>query len=282
MSGASLFSYGFAMSKKVSLSQGAAAPPLDRHSMYERSVQAPHVEIGLLERALKRAGHPALRLREDFSGTALLSANWIAKDRRRTAVAVDNDPSVHEWTRAFRLPGLGDHASRLRLVLGDVRRAPRGPFDAIMALNFSYQAFHQRAELKRYFASACRSLAPGGILMIDVCGGWLTQQGIIERRKIGGGVTYVWLQEGYDAITHRLRASIHFERKGKLLPESFKYEWRLWTLPELQDLLLESGFEDLEVFWDVEPPGVEPRYQPRKHAQCLGAWVAYVFARRGR
>jgi hypothetical protein len=34
------------------------------------------------------------------------------------------------------------------------------------------------------------------------------------------------------------------------------------------------------VLWDVEPPGVEPRYLPRRHATNQGAWLAYLVGRR--
>ncbi|HEY3451998.1 MAG TPA: class I SAM-dependent methyltransferase [Myxococcales bacterium] len=255
----------------------------DRFALYEEAVQEPEDELALLEGALRRAGRPAVRLREDFSGTALLSATWVGADPRRVAVAVDNDPAVHDWARLRRLPRLGQAAKRLRLVQADVRRGPRGPFDAIVALNFSYRALHARKELKDYLRGALRALAPGGVLMLDAYGGWLTQQGLTERRKLGGGLTYVWEHDDFDPITCRARASIHFERSGgRRLPGAFHYDWRLWSLPELTDLLEEVGFTGLEVLWDVEPEGVPPRYLPRRSAENQPAWLAYLFARRPR
>lgn len=257
-------------------------PRLDRFALYEKAVQEPESELELLEAALRRAGRPALRLREDFSGTALVSATWVKARPRRTAVAVDHDPAVHAWARAHRLPRLGPAARRLRLVQADVREGPRGPFDAVIALNFSYRAFRRRGELRDYLRGALRALAPGGVLMLDAYGGWLSQQGLTERRKLGGGLTYVWEHEDFDPITHRVRCAIHFEKQGRRLPLSFHYDWRLWTLPELTDLVEEVGFERPEVFWDVEPRDVEPRYVPRRAARNQPAWLAYLFARRPR
>ena len=250
----------------------------DRHLLYERAVQCPEAELGLLTRLLRRAGQPALRLREDFSGTALLSSSWVAGGPRRTAVAVDLDPAVHRWAAAHRLPGLGAAAGRLRLVQADVRRAPRGPFDAILALNFSYQVFHRRADLLAYFRAARRALAPGGLFMVDLFGGWLAQQEVVERRRIGGGVTYVWEHLSCDPITHRVQCAIHFELPGgRRLRRAFTYDWRLWTLPELSDLMEEAGFDRLEVQWDVEPPGdraslppAAPRREPGRVARLPG------------
>jgi SAM-dependent methyltransferase len=256
-------------------------PPLDRHVLYERAVQSPDTELALLTRLLGRAGQPARRLREDFSGTALLSACWVEGGPDRTAVAVDLDPAVHRWAARHRLPALGAAARRLQLVQADVRRAPRGPFDAILALNFSYQVFRERAALKAYLTAARRALVPGGLLMLDLFGGWLSHQQATERRRIGGGVTYVWEHEACDAITHRIRCAIHFELPGgRRLRRAFTYDWRLWSLPELRDLMAEAGFDRIEVQWDVEPPGVEPRYRPRRHAANQGAWLAYLVGRR--
>jgi SAM-dependent methyltransferase len=256
-------------------------PSPDRHLLYERAVQAPDAELGLLDRLLRRAGQPAARLREDFSGTALLSASWVQSRPDRLAVAVDLDPAVHRWAATHRLPSLGPAAERLLLVRADVRHAPRGPFDAILALNFSYQVLQERAALKAYLASARRSLVPGGLFMLDLFGGWLSHQEATERRRIGGGVTYVWEHDACDPITHRIRCAIHFELPGgRRLRRAFTYDWRLWTLPELRDLMAESGFDRIEVQWDVEPPGVEPRYLPRRHAANQGAWLAYLVGRR--
>ena len=205
----------------------------------------------------------------------------MAGGPRRTAVAVDLDGAVHRWAERHRLPGLGPAARRLELVKADVRHGPRGPFNAILALNFSYQVFHRRADLLDDLRAARRALAPGGLFMLDLFGGWLAQQEVVERRRIGGGVTYVWEHQSCDPITHRVRCAIHFELPGgRRLRRAFTYDWRLWTLPELSDLFEEAGFDRIEVQWDVEPPGVEPRYRPRRHAANQGGWLAYLVGRR--
>jgi len=246
-------------------------------------VQDAGTELELVERVLRRAGLPARRLREDFSGTALLAATWVARGPQRTAVAVDLDPAVHDWARRHRLPLLGAMGSRLTLVETDVREAPRGPFDAILALNFSWQVLQERAALRAYLAAALGSLAPGGAMVLDIFGGWLAQQPLTERRRLRGGVTYVWEHESYDPITSRIRCAIHFELPGgRLLRRAFSYDWRLWTLRELTELLAEVGFEGVEVLWDVEPVGVEPRYRPRRHAENQPGWLAHVVGRRPR
>lgn len=254
----------------------------DIHRLYEEAVQYPPTEIARIERAVRRAGGTPRRLREDFSGTALLAASWVTSRPERTAVAVDLDPSVHAWARAHRLPALGPRAERLSLVTADVRDGPRGPFDAVVALNFSYQVFHAREDLRRYLASARAALAPDGVMILDVFGGWASQRVIVERRRMRGGVTYVWEHESFDPITHRMRCAIHFElASGRRIRGAFRYDWRLWTIPELSELFREAGFDDVEVLWDVAPARAE-RYVPRTSAENQPGWIAYVVGRRRR
>ena len=151
---------------------------------------------------------------------------------------------------------------------------------AIVALNFSYQVFHTRAELRGYLAAARAALAPAGVAILDVFGGWESQQVIVERRRMRGGVTYVWEHESFDPITHRMRCAIHFELAGgRRIRGAFRYDWRLWTIPELTELLGEAGFQEVEVLWDVAPAGAE-RYVPRRAAKNQPGWIAYLVGRR--
>jgi SAM-dependent methyltransferase len=257
------------------------APP-DRHLLYERAVQNAPFELDFVERMLRRHGRPAERLREDFSGTALLASEWIRRGPEREAMAVDREPSVHAWARAHRLPGLGDAARRLALVTGDVRGRNGTGFDAVVALNFSYSVFKTREDLRGYLGAALEGLAPGGVLVLDAFGGWEAQKKIVEKRRIRGGVVYRWEQESFDPISSHLRCAIHFDLpSGRSLRRAFTYDWRLWSLPELTELLAEAGYEGIEVFWDVAK-GKATRYVPRRRATNHAGWLAYVVARRAR
>jgi hypothetical protein len=255
----------------------------DRHRLYERAVQDAPFEADLVESILRRHGRPARRLREDFSGTALFAAEWVRRGPERTAIAVDLDPAVHRWARRYRVPALGGAAGRLRLVSADVRAAPGRGLDAVVAMNFSYSVFKTRAELGGYLRRVRAALAPGGVVVLDAFGGFRAQRELVERRRIRGGVTYVWEQESFDPITHRIRCAIHFEGPGRRrLRRAFTYDWRLWGLPELQELLGEAGFEGVEVLWDVAPSAADTRYVPRRRAKAQAGWLAYVVGRRPR
>jgi SAM-dependent methyltransferase len=256
----------------------------DRHVLYERAVQDAASELSVIDRVVRRGRGTPSRLREDFCGTALLAAAWTEAGPTRVAVGVDLDPRVLAWAAEHRVAKLDPSARRRLLLLeADVLHAPKGPFDAIVAFNFSWQVFKTRDLLRSYFAAARRSLAPDGAFMLDLMGGWLTMQPVTERRRLKGGATYVWEHESVDAITHDLRCAIHFElADGRRLKRAFTYDWRLWTLPEVTELLREAGFGEVEVLWDVKPVGVEPLYVPRRSAEQMGGWIAYVVARNGK
>ena len=66
------------------------------------------------------------------------------------------------------------------------------------------------------------------------------------------------------------------------MQKAFTYVWRLWTLPELRELLAEAGFSRSTVYWedaddDGEGTGV---FRPKAHAEQEQAWVAYIVAER--
>ena len=96
------------------------------------------------------------------------------------------------------------------------------------------------------------------------------------------GFDYVWDQDVFDPINHRATNYIHFEfPDGSRLRKAFHYEWRLWTIPELRDLLQEVGFGEVTVLWEGtdrstnEGNGI---YRPASRAPDDPAWVSYIVA----
>ena len=269
--------------KKTARKSKFTAKTADKHDLYQRSVQDPATEVFFINRFFKAIRKRApLTLREDFCGTALLATAWAKAGPRRIAVGVDLDPAVLEYARTHRLEKLDASAARrVGLMQADVRNGPPGPFDAVIAFNFSWQVFKTRELLRSYFGAARGALAEDGVLMLDLMGGWLAMQRRQERRVLKGGVTYVWEHERFDAITHHLQCAIHFELPdGRRLKRAFTYDWRLWTLPEVTELLREAGFAEVDVLWDVKPVGVEPLYLRRTSADNMGGFIAYVVARK--
>lgn len=270
--------------KARSVSRAAAkytAKTADKHELYQLSVQAPEHELGFIERAYKKLyGKKPVSLREDFCGTALFCATWVQSDANRVATGVDISKPTLAWGRARNIEPLGAAAAaRVTLLSEDVRLRRKARFDVINAMNFSYSVFRTRDEMRGYFESVRHGLGTKGMFVLDAYGGWDSQQPMREPRKVAAGFTYVWDQNKYCPISHEILNYIHFEFKdGSKLERAFTYAWRYWTLPELQELLKEAGFQHVDVHWDVAPDDEEEKYKVLTRAENQPGWLAYLVA----
>ncbi len=271
------------MKRPQARKRALSAKNADKYDLYQRAVQSPDADIRFLARVYRQArGRPARHFREDFCGTALLSATWAKRGTAYTAEAFDIDPVPLAWGRRHNLDPLGRAATRALLHQRDVRVPSRKRPDIRCAQNFSYCVFKQRPELVRYFRAAYRDLARDGIFAIDLYGGPESMEVTEERNRIGGGFTYIWEQREYRPVTGETQCYIHFRfRDGSEMRRAFSYDWRLWTLPELQDALLEAGFRTVECYWEGTDKdgrrgnGVFRR--TRRGENCL-AFIAYLVA----
>lgn len=270
----------------------ASATPLaahaDRYRLYELAVQSAALEVEFVEATFYRLrGRRAMLLREDFCGTAQLCCEWVRRGRDHQAIGVDLDPEVLAWARGHNLGGLtGPQRQRVELIQGDVRQVSTRVPDLILALNFSYWLLKERAELRGYFARVRDSLAEDGVLFLDAYGGYNSFRSLEERRPVRGDFgpfTYVWEQAHYDPITGGLLCHIHFEfPDGSRLARAFSYDWRLWTLAEIRDLLFEVGFQRVQAFWQGWDAKGEPdgRFEPVERAEPDANWICYLAAER--
>lgn len=262
----------------------SAAARADRHALYEKAVQCAEAEIDFVDDVYKRLRRRAARsLREDFCGTATVCCEWVRRRRDNRAIGIDLDAAVQEWGRQHNVAPLGRAGARVRLVTADVMRARCEPVDVVLAMNFSYWVFKQRALLRRYLRHVRTGLADGGLLILDAYGGSEALRVLRERTR-HRGFTYVWDQAHYDPVTGDLRCHIHFSfPDGSRLPRAFTYDWRLWSLPEIHELLDEAGFARSTVYWQGtdektgEPNGV---FTPVEHGEPDPAWIAYIVAER--
>jgi SAM-dependent methyltransferase len=258
----------------------------DKHVLYEKSVQNTDFEVDLITAVFKRrVGRRPMTLREDFCGTALLCGEWVSSDDKRRATGVDIDKSVLSWGKEHNIEPLGeDAAARVTLVRDDVRSISRTKFDAIVAFNYSYYCFKDRATLRSYFEAARKNLKPDGLFFMDLFGGYESCQVIEETRRYNG-FRYVWHQAAYNPITGDFKAYIHFRfPDGTALEKAFTYDWRMWTIPELRELLTEAGFEDIECLWEGEDEDGEGNgdFRPKKRADWDPAYNAYLVSRPAR
>ncbi|MBI5494953.1 MAG: class I SAM-dependent methyltransferase [Deltaproteobacteria bacterium] len=254
----------------------------DPHALYERAVQDPLREVRLLVRVYQDAfGATPLRLREDFCGTAAVSAAWVRGGARRQAWGVDQDRTVLEWGMRHHVAALAPAARRrIHLMRGDVRAPAPVRVDVIAAANFSFFGFHARADLRDYLCQARKNLARRGVLVLEMMGGADVQTDRRTEARRFPDFTYVWEQSLFDPITHRCDFAMHFRfRDGSVLPDAFTYAWRIWTIPDVRELLAEAGFRRSVVYWaetDRRSGGSNGVYRRREHAPPDPAWLCHV------
>jgi len=276
-----------AVSKAPANRAGRRAPTLaaraDRHALYEKSVQNAEAEIDFVDttfRALR--GRRARWLREDFCGTANVCAEWVRRRRDNVAIGVDLDASVLAWGREHHVDPLSPAArKRVRLLEGNVLTAKVRHVDVLLAMNFSYWIFKTRDQMREYFSTVRRNLVKDGLFVLDCYGGYDAFRVLKEPRKVGR-FTYVWEQASYNPLTGDMTCHIHFKFKdGSSLKQAFSYEWRLWTLPELRELLTEAGFKQVIVYtqgWDEKSGEPNGEFSPAETADPDAGWISYIVA----
>jgi len=257
----------------------------DRHVFYEASVQDPETELEFVSETFAEiCGRPLKRIREDFCGTANTATHWVKLQSDHQAVGVDLDADTLDWGRANHLAALSkNQKARIELVEADVLSVETAPVDAILAMNFSYYLFMSRESLRNYFERARAALVDDGILFLDAFGGYDAHRELEERTEYDD-FTYVWDQASFDPINHAMTCQIHFEfPDGSVMKNAFEYHWRLWTLPEIRELLLEAGFSTATVYWEGtdeatgEGDGI---YTASETGDADAGWICYLVAQR--
>jgi hypothetical protein len=258
------------------------AATADKYVYYQRSVQEPGHEVGFFLRAYRDAYHakPTL-LREDFCGTFAVCCEWVKAGSDHQAVGVDLDPEPLTWGRDHNLAKLDqEEQSRVKLLQQDVRDVTAPKADVLAAENFSYWIFKTRAELVTYFQAARANLKAKGVFVLDLMGGGSIMKEDQRDIKKYKGFKYIWEQVRFDPITHACKFHIHFKFKdGSKLEKAFTYDWRMWTVPELCELILEAGFKKAEVYWegtDEKTGEGDSDFKRRKNVTPDDCWIAYV------
>lgn len=272
---------------RVARRRPTRAERADPFKLYERSVQIPEDDVAFFSDTFRKLrGRQAKILREDFCGTAKLSLVWCTSAPGRRAIGVDLDGPTLEWAREHNVaPHARKLRGRLELVQGDVRDVRTQPVDITCAMNFSFCVFKERAELARYLSAARDNLKDDGLLFLELYGGTGAIEPTKEKRELGT-FTYVWEQKRFNPVTNETLCYIHFHfPDGSRLERAFTYDWRLWSIPELRDLLLEVGFRGVRVFWatldedEVDDDGMiygNGEYVEVTEAEQQYSWLVYV------
>ena len=255
----------------------------NRHDLYQQAVQCVEAEIDFVDDTFRKLrGRRAKLLREDFCGTANTSCEWVRRRRSNHAVGVDVDGEVLAWGRERNVAKLKPGARRRILLMQEnVLDARTDPMDAVLAMNFSYWIFKDRPRLRQYFRRVRNALVADGLFFLDAYGGYDSFR-VMKDRHTCDGFTYIWDQAAYDPITGGMICHIHFKfPDGSWIKEAFSYDWRLWTLPEIREILGEAGFKDVTVFWqgtDEETGEADGVFEPAENGEPDPAWIAYIVA----
>lgn len=217
---------------------------MDKYDLYTLCVQDPPRYVRFLQAI--HGGKPRV-LRDDFAGQGAIALAWARSDSARKAIAVDSDPRPMKKAKH----------PRVKFDVVDVRKT-KSAADIITSLNFGVCELHTRRELMAYLKNARKTLKTGGVVVCDLYGGataikrgsW--KQGF--RASSGQRVVYTWEQVEADPTTGMVRNHIHFalvNARGKVtetFEQAFEYFWRLWSIAELREAMLEAGFETVDVY----------------------------------
>jgi hypothetical protein len=271
------------------------AATADRHSLYELSVQDPPSEVEFTTSTFQQLrGRRATSVREDFCGTAVFCLAWVESHPKRIAIGVDLDLATLEWGLDNRIRPAGeDFESRITLRNGNVLD-PRPPHvDVAVGFNFSYWCFETRAALRTYFEAARAGLVADGVFFLDAYGGTEVPRPEVNEREVededgtangGQSFTYVWEQIDYNPITAHMNCAIHFKFQDRSrIDRAFVYSWRVWTLPELIELLHEAGFVRVRVWSEEEDQrgNGTGRFVEAENLGNEGVWWVYISAENG-
>ncbi len=255
---------------------------MDKYQLYERSVQSPSAHLSCFLSIYQDIYHSEpRRLREDFCGTFILSCAWVKRSPRNYAWVVDLDPEPLEYGKKNHWQHLSQpEQKRLSILKRDVLLTTQAKVDLVVACNFSFFIFKERKILLQYFSSCLKSLRNQGVLILEMAGGpgMITSTREQKTVKDQEKFVYIWDQKSFDPITHDAKYSIHFKlANGTQLKNAFNYHWRLWTIPEVRDLLEEAGFKRSIVYWESTLNGEGTgEYVSMEQGDNAYSWIAYI------
>lgn len=255
----------------------------DPHDLYQRSVQDVEAEIDFIEETWNQLRRrPAEVLREDFCGTANTACEWVRRGTWNYAIGIDQDQDVLDWGERNNVAALKpQEQQRIELLYGNVLDVPTQLADIVCAMNFSYFLFHTRDALREYFSCVHEGLSKDGIFFLDAYGGYDAPRELEESRDCDGFV-YIWDQAVFNPIDSLMTCHIHFEfPDGSRLNRAFTYHWRLWTLPEIREILFEAGFRQADIYWegtDEDSQEGNGLFAPSETGEADAGWVCYIVA----
>ena len=256
----------------------------DKYHHYRLAVQSPDVDVEFFRERYRHlnAGIEPNTLREDFCSTFAICCEWVKLHENFHAIGIDLADEPITYGKRHHLSNLSpSQQQRIRLIQSDVVRV-NTQADLICTTNFSHFYFKERQALKSYFTNCLASLQSGGILILDSFGGSQCYEAN-EEETVHDDFSYFWEQENYDPVTAHATFHIHFQRKGeKKRKRVFTYDWRLWSIPEVRELLIETGFRKSYVYWEGTDEDGEGNgeFAEVEHGEECESWICYIIGQK--
>ena len=285
--------YSFQLKKTIGMARGnknkrkisgpSMADKAEKHILYEAAVQCAESEIDFVDDIFQKlSNRQASKLREDFCGTTNSSCEWVRRRESNKAYCVDLDPEVLNWGKEHHIATLTEEQQeRINIYTADVMDSGVSSMDIVLAMNFSYWIFKDRVTMVKYFRSVYDSLVDDGVFFLDSFGGYEAFKEMEESTR-HDGFTYVWDQSFYNPITGDGLFHIHFKFKdGSSINKAFSYDWRVWTLPEIREMLSEAGFK-AAVYWEGEDEDGDGNgeFEATLDGEADAGWIAYIVAQK--
>ena len=255
----------------------------DKYDLYQKAVQSPEEDVVFVAKTYRKLKkRKPISLREDFCGTFRLCCEWVKLHKEHRAFGVDIDPEPIGYGNKHHFLDLKkQQQQRVQIENRSVLAKGLPRSDIVLAQNFSYYLFKERKGLKEYFQNVYKHLHSNGLFILDAFGGPECEQ-INEESVRHKGFTYYWAQKNFNPVSRSIHCAIHFKKSGdKKRKDVFTYDWRLWTLPEIKDILEEVGFCNVHFYWeetgeDGEGNGVFKLVSTRNIPEPCESWVAYI------
>lgn len=253
-----------------------------KYTFYEKSVQNTEAEVDNLNKFYEEAyGKKPYILREDFCGTGMLMCDWVRQSGEHQAFGLDLDPEPIAIGKDRHYSKLNDEQkSRVEYIEANVMNPSSRKADIVVAFNFSYFIFKKRKQLVEYFTSVRKSLNKEGVFLLDLFGGPECIMPLEEETEYNK-FSYFWDCQKFNPITNECLYAIHFKPKGgKKFKNVFTYDWRMWSVPELREILEEAGFSQTFCYWeddDEDGDGSGEYYRSEDEENCE-SYVVYLAA----
>lgn len=141
-------------------------------------------------------------------------------------------------------------------VEGDMREiGMAGKYDAVINMFTSFGFFDSVNENQKVLNSVAKALKPGGLFLLDVENKfYFVAESVLRNRKFTVETDpgeWIECEHAYDVMEEREKMDAQMYREGNLV---FKtgYDIRLYSIPELTEMLAEAGLKIEKVWGDYD------------------------------